>query len=189
MWRLSRNAPGADEIPSLNEPDFEDALDELLDEAAGLSFLDTVPVFARWRWYTGARDDGRHFEEGAQFPDDAAVRISAEATPESGLIELEPAPMMLGSAYVEVSSESAAGFRLALEAPDEPDVDWVVQAVPGLDPGEDGEVLDLSAGGVAVTFGPGGTRTLIVTAMPTGPDDPDSRSDRRYPVSLGLEPL
>ncbi|HTJ46678.1 MAG TPA: hypothetical protein VL463_31445, partial [Kofleriaceae bacterium] len=60
MWMALRSPYGA------GDPDFEDALDSLL-KPKGTSFLGSIPEFERWRVYTGARDDGHHFEEGATF--------------------------------------------------------------------------------------------------------------------------
>lgn len=187
-WRLSRNQPGSDIVPTANEPDFEDALSQLLMEAVGLEFVQTVAPFARWRWYTGDRDDGAHFDEGALFPSEAAVRVSAQVSPETGRVDIEPAPMMLGSAYVEVSSESADGFRLSLDSA-ATDVRWVVQAVPGIEDGSDGETLDVSVGPVEVSLTLDGSRTIILTALPTGPHDPDTRTDERYTVAVVVEPM
>ncbi|RJQ56828.1 MAG: hypothetical protein C4530_14050 [Desulfobacteraceae bacterium] len=43
---------------TLNDPDFFDALDAMLKEK-GSSYLETVPEFSRWRWYTGDNIDDR----------------------------------------------------------------------------------------------------------------------------------
>src|SRR5262249_3001145 len=61
MWMRLRSPYGSD------EPDFEDALDAILRARAGVGFVDSVADFARWRYYTGAHDDGAHFREGATF--------------------------------------------------------------------------------------------------------------------------
>jgi len=53
MWHRSRNAPGAAGDPSLNEPDFTDALQDLL-AARDSSLFAEIVGFARARWYTGA---------------------------------------------------------------------------------------------------------------------------------------
>ena len=58
VWRAMRSPLGS------GEPDLEDALDELL-APRGTSFVASVPDFARWRYYTGARADGAHLEEAA----------------------------------------------------------------------------------------------------------------------------
>src|SRR5262249_21790228 len=125
MWRRMRNPPGPDDDPTLNHPSFEDALDGLL---PGLGFIDSMAGFARWRWYTGARDDGRHFAD----PSEALV-ATAHVPARPGRVALDPAPMVLGSSYVELSGAPGATLTVALSsaAP----VRWVVQAVPGLDGG------------------------------------------------------
>lgn len=178
IWELSSNPPGE------NEPDFEDALDTILQARSSASFFDSVTGFARWRWYTGARDDGQHFEEGALFPPEALVPSMTATT--GSAVALSPAPMMLGTAYVEISRVGGtAPIDVSVSAT--PGVTWVVQAVPGVGAG-DGDLLDLSGGPASVALTPGGTRTLVITAVPSGAYDVDERTDTRYPVTLTLGP-
>jgi hypothetical protein len=51
------NPPGAEDDPTLNEPDFADALQAML-AAKGRSLFGEVLGFSRARWYTGARANG-----------------------------------------------------------------------------------------------------------------------------------
>lgn len=185
VWLNTRNSGHED---ADNEPDFEDALDAVLGDAAGVSFLESVVEFARWRWYTGARDDGRHFEEGADFPDDAEVRVTAEVAVDEGRVPVWPAPMLLGNAYVALVGAPDARLHVALETPDGGRVRWVVQAVPGLVGESDGETLDLSAGPAPLQLTADGRRTLVITALPAGEDDVDERTDARFPVTVLLSP-
>ena len=180
MWRESRSDPRE------NEPDYVDALDRILMDAAGITYVDSVVRFARWRWYTNHRDDGRHFEEGARYPEEALVAVAARVAADAGRVEVTPAPMLLGSAYVEVADPSATAFELRLAG--DPGVRWVVQAVPGLGGGSDGEIVDLAGGSARVELGTDRTRTLILTALPTGDYDPDIRTDDRYPVAVDIAP-
>ncbi|HYO68021.1 MAG TPA: hypothetical protein VEU33_18280, partial [Archangium sp.] len=76
--------------------------------------------------------------------------------------------------YVSLNAPSDAGRR------------FVVQAVPGLTPDSDGELLELSSGPKELKFAADQKRTLIVTVLPTGPYDPDLRSEDRYPFSIVL---
>lgn len=182
MWLRMRNPPGADDDPTRNHPSFEDALDGMLLAHAGTSFLGSVVGLARWRWYTAARDDGHHFTDGATFAAVAATAVAARPA----RIELDPAPMVLGSSYVQViGAPAAAGLTVSLasSAP----VRWVVQAVPGLD-GSDGEVLDVAGGPAPLTLGPDGSRTLIITALPrdAAAYEPNRKHDKRYPATLVL---
>jgi hypothetical protein len=48
----------------------------------------------------------------------------------------------------------------------------------------DGEVLDVSGGPATLRFGEGPSRTLVVLALPAGPDDPDDRTAERFPFTL-----
>ncbi len=185
MWLGSRN-PGHEDAP--NEPDFEDALDGLLRAAADASFEESVVEFARWRWYTGRRDDGRHFEEGADFPDDAEVAVAAQVEVGTPRVPVWPAPMLLGNAYVTLEGAASVVVGVALEVPAGDRVRWVVQAVPGLTEDDDGELLDLSAGPAPLQLGADGRRTLVLTALPAGEDDVDDRTDARFPVTVLLTP-
>lgn len=202
MWYLMRNPPGADQDPVLNEPDFEDALDELLQAQAGVSFYDAVLELARWRYYTGSRDDGAHFEEGALFPVEAEVLMDSVPVAAHKWTS-KPAPMVLGMSYVQLtgapdetltlSLNPQTAFREPVEgvAPQDPaktgaiPVRYVVQALPGLPgSGSDGELLSPEGGPFDVTLMPDGTRTLVVTILPAGDYDPDTRTDDRYPFDL-----
>jgi hypothetical protein len=191
IWLDSRNPPGAETDPSLNEPDFADALDTLLKEK-GSSYLETVPEFSRWRWYTGDHVDDRHFrhfKDGLDNLKAARLALAAQQEATPGKIRItDNAPMMLGTSYIELSAGAGtpATVFVSLEAPADAKRRFVVQAVPGLTPESDGEVLDLSSGPKQLKFAPNQRRTLIVTALPTGPYDPDLRDEARYPFSVVL---
>lgn len=191
MWLGSRNPPSAENDPSLNEPDFADALDALL-ASQGSSYVDTVPEFSRWRWYTGDHVDDRHFRhfrDGLEHLRAAKLALALEAEARPGTLAVtKDAPMMLGSSYLSLreGSGTPGPVYVSLEAPADARRRFVVQAVPGLTPDSDGETLDLESGPKLLRFATDATRTLIVTVMPTGPYDPDLRDDHRYPFSLVL---
>jgi hypothetical protein len=102
---------------------------------------------------------------------------------------LAPGPMMLGAVFVELTREPDGPEALTVDVGGEPRVRWSVQAVPGLEPGTDGEVLDLSAGPATLRFGTMTSRTLVVLALPADPDDPDDRTTERFPIRLTLGAL
>lgn len=170
------------------EPDFEDALDELLADH-GRSFLDTVLEFQRWRWYVGERDDGRHLEEAGAFPEDATVAV--EATVQAGVASSTTLrPMMLGTMFVDVVGDAGDAIVVTLDrtgGASTNNVHWVVQALPGVG-GDDGETVDIDAGTPVALVD--GRRTLVVTAMPgtATNEDPDARTDQRFRVTLEVEP-
>jgi hypothetical protein len=192
MWLRSRNPPGAGEDPSKNEPDFADALDAMLTQKAGTTYVETVPEFSRWRWYTGDHYDKRHFryfQKDVENLQAAKLTLAAQAEAKPGDIAItENAPMMLGSSYIELTRDprTLGGLVVSLEAAADPGRRFVVQAVPGLTPDSDGETLDLSKGPQEVRFPVDGKRTLIVTVMPTGAYDPDTRDNARHPFTLRL---
>ncbi|HZH78499.1 MAG TPA: hypothetical protein VEY88_20900 [Archangium sp.] len=189
MWLGSRNPPGAENDQTLNEPDFADSLDTILAEK-GSSYLQTVPEFSRWRWYTGDHVDDRHFRHFKDGLDNLkaaklALAAQVEASPRTISIS-ENAPMMLGTSYIELSAGASTPqtVYVSLEAPNDAGQRFVVQAVPGLTPDSDGEFLELSSGPKQLKFAADQRRTLIVTALPTGPYDPDLRTEERYPFSI-----
>jgi hypothetical protein len=187
MWLRSRSSAGAEADPAKNEPDFEDALDAMLRERAGVGYYDAVVEFARYRWFTGSRDDGLHFAEGSTFPEDAKVASTRVSVPAARAFEVQPAPMMLGSAYLDVEAPAGTvdvGVEVVSSAKG---VRWVVQAVPGRGHGADGEVIDVERGG-RLRLDAKGKRTLVLTALPVGADDPDDRSDQRFPVAVRFLP-
>ncbi|MDC0710053.1 hypothetical protein POL68_16375 [Stigmatella sp. ncwal1] len=190
IWLASRNPPGAGEDQTLNEPDFADALDGILSEFQS-SYLDTVPEFSRWRWYTGDHVDERHFrhfKDGLDNLKQAKLALAAQQEAKAGTISIqENAPMMLGTSYIELTAGAATPeLYVTLQAPSDARRRFVVQAVPGLTPDSDGEILDLSVGAKPLKFPADQRRTLIVTVLPTGDYDPDLRDAERYPFSLVL---
>ncbi|MCP3063751.1 hypothetical protein LXT21_33750 [Myxococcus sp. K38C18041901] len=191
MWLASRNPPGAEADPTLNEPDFVDALDTLLADQ-GSSYVDTVPEFSRWRWYTGDHVDDRHFQHFAQGLENlkaARLALAVDQEAASGSLQVtKDAPMMLGTSYLSLKKGAGTPDTLyvSLAAPVDARRRFVVQAVPGLTPDSDGETLDLASGPKLLRFAADSTRTLIVTVLPTGPYDPDLRDEERYPFSVVL---
>ncbi len=170
MWRASRNPPGD------NEPDFEDALDALLQERAGVGFADAVAELAAWRWYTGDRADGVHFADGALYPRPATTATVTGAT---ASIDIEP--MIYGTAYIDVLGTGER--RVALSSSDDA-VRWHVQVVPGA-AGATSDVLDPAGDTVSLDGFDG--RTLVVTALPRSERDPDDQTDARFGATLAIE--
>lgn len=198
LWSYVRN----DELrPLVNKPNLVDGLTRLL-APFGHSFADSALVFARWRYYAGSHDDGKHFKPWPGLAKESLLPFLQGADIKPVLIVLantsykvEPPPMLLGNGYVEITGADASqkSFRVTLDAPLNAAVRWVVQAVPGTTEGSDGETLDLSPGWARVDFagaanGQRGKRTLIITAVPTTTLDPDDRSAERFPATLRVQP-
>jgi hypothetical protein len=174
VWRRLRSPLGS------AEPDIEDALDAVL-AARGAGFVASVPEFARWRVYTGAQADGAHLEEAAAMA--APARLATIAGAVGGQVAL--APMLLGSAYVDVSAPAGGAGRVAVELRGaDPAARWIVQAVPGAS--GDGDVLAVGAGPAVIDLAR--ARTLVVTALPRGADDVDDRTDDRHAATLVITP-
>ena len=210
LWVKMRNTPDL----MVNKPNFVDALNSLLvktETAFGESpFLDTVPEFARWRYYAGDRNDSRHFRNINDdrrptslppVPREWQMALITEATlpikkvtmplPHD-IYEFNPAPMMTGTVYLTVQRRNASqtSFQLSLDIPYDPAVKWVVQAVPGVVAGSDGETVDVSSGAVRIPLASDGARTLIVTALPASASgfDPNNQTAFRYPLSVRITP-
>jgi hypothetical protein len=95
--------------------------------------------------------------------------------------------MLFGNAYVEITGQPAAAIAVSIDTAAAPAARWVVQALPGLTAGSDGETLDLAGGPATVDLGPTGVRVVVITVLPAGVDDPDTRSSTRYPVTLVVQ--
>ncbi len=184
LW-LGMRSPWA-----VNEPDYVDSLDVLL-APFKVSFADTIVEFARWRWYVADRDDGMHLEEAGDFPRDArpAVAATIQATGGTAIVR----PMMLGTSYIDIVSSAdgprdvTVSMQTAVPAGD---VDWIVQFLPGVTAGSDGDGLRLPADVPLTEVAGRIMRTIAVTALP-GIDqdiDPDQRSDDRYTTTITVEP-
>jgi len=175
MWLRLRSPYAA------GDPDFEDALETILRNRAGIGFLDSVVEMARWRVYTGARADAAHFSEGASYAEPAragALRTSG------GQVAISP--MTLGSAYLDLTRQAGdpGAITVGLAGADTT-VQWVVQVVPGAG-ASDGDILDLSSGPAAVDVT--GARTLVITAVPRGTNDPDGRTSARRHATVTVAP-
>jgi hypothetical protein len=165
MWRGLASPTG-------EPPTYQDALDVLLADH-GLSFVETVPLYARWMAYVGERDDGAHFPRGALYPDVAATTIDVDGDVESVTVR----PMMLGSAHLDLAASEPVRVALTSSLPASARV--VVQQIPGAS--GDGDVLTLPA------TVPAGSR-LVVTVMPTGPYSVFERSNAQIPLTLTFSP-
>jgi len=173
-----------------NEPDWLDSLDALL-ARQGRSFADTLIEFARWRWYVAGRDDGLHLEEAGAFPDDATPRVAANLDANGGSALVRP--MMLGSTYIDVTGtlDGPASIIVTLETRvAAQEVHWVVQALPGAEPGTDGELLTMPAEVALLPDDDKRARTLVVTALPglEHDVDPDTRTDARFEATVRVAP-
>jgi hypothetical protein len=69
-----------------------------------------------------------------------------------------------------------------------PDIRWVVQAVPGTVAGSDGDTIDLISGSARVPFTTEGKRTLIITLIPVYAFDPNQQTGETFPVAIHLAP-
>ena len=169
MWHRLRSPVDDD------EPDFEDALDQILVARAGVHFTDSVATFARWRYYTGSHADAAHFREGETFAEPTRL-ATVPAT--GGHVAL--APMALGSQYIDLAPGS---FTVALDQPSSL-VDWVVDVVPGTN-GADGDRVDLASGAAKTVAG---GHTIVITALPHASYDPDTRTDTLHHAILVVTP-
>jgi hypothetical protein len=188
LWEAARSDPSGD--PDANEPDLIDAIDLALADVDA-SYADSLIELARWRYYTGARDDGLHFAIGADLPAEADVALIADVEAVAATIPLDPAPELYGASYVQVRREAGqpASITVGLDVADTDGVRFVVQAVPG--PGDsDGELLEVDPDtGVtaALDLSEHATRTIIVLALPAGELDPETGDGVTIDATLVLE--
>lgn len=179
IWAGSRNRPrpmrtDGTPAPASNEPDWVDALENLLPR--GVSYAETLIAFARWRWYTGRHSDGRHFHEAALLGPAGEVK-SGRYTGATAYVS--PGPLLGGSAYLRLQ-RPADGRPLRFRFTGQAGIRWHLQVVPGLQADSDGEDLRLEQGQTSVAFGSLPERTLILTALPLdGVLDPDLQPRQR----------
>lgn len=176
LWISARSIE--DPANDFVEPDIEDVLDDMLQSARSMSFIDSVIEFARWRYYLSDNDDGRHFSEAAELLSDAKVpelALEVGGSTSAALSEL-------GSLYLSLSGAADAVVIVTVTgALDQATL--VAQGLPGLD-GSDGERI---AGSTSfnVTLSTAGKRILALTLVP-----PAARADpdvvERPRVTLGF---
>jgi hypothetical protein len=181
MWAASENPPGAEFDPALNEPDFADALDDLLADE-GSSVVGSVVAFARARWYTGSRADATLFTAPSVIPE-VPVKLHARGggSPKS---TVKVDAMVLGTAYVTVERGAADPVEIfvSLKAGGPP------VAVQTVGRGAADQLLALSGGARArIRFGTDRKAHLAVTFLPQGAYDPDAQSDYRWAATLQFE--
>jgi hypothetical protein len=169
MWYALRS-------PADERPNFEDALDAMLRAKAGIGFVDSVVEFERWRVYTGTRDDGAHFREGATFAEPTRL-----ATAHTTGASIALSPMELGAQYIELARGPSDPSKITVSLTGaSTEVLWNVQAVPG-------PTLDLTHGSAVVDATT--TRTLVVTALPLhGIGDAATRSSLHHHATLVIAP-
>jgi hypothetical protein len=180
MWHQSRNAPGADVDPSVNEPDFTDALHAIL-AAQGKSLFGEILGFARARWYTGARANGS-LPGGAVLPEVAHRTHTRRAG--AGQTSFSVSPQLLGTSYVVVERAATDPAALWVSLSSRHAAKLAVQVVGGA---AGDATLDLGAGPAQVSFGSGRRVTFAVTALPAGGAfDPDQVGTTPLNASLTL---
>jgi len=120
FWKDARNRAH----PAKNPDTASDAIDRLL-APVGSSFAQSMQEFARWRYYAGSRDDGRHFRtwpvpfDQLPFLSESDLKLdgTVAVTGTAADYAVKQKPMLLGSAYVEVTGQpGAASFALSLAA-------------------------------------------------------------------------
>ena len=112
------------------EPDFVDAIGELAGDRA--AFDGPYLEFATWRMFTGERDDGAHFEEGALWPREAGVELSGQydvAALEGVSVTPEDAPYDLGANYFYVTNTGGDTRWLKLSLAGDAATRWAVVGV------------------------------------------------------------
>jgi hypothetical protein len=208
LWRDVRNT----DDPMKNNPNWVDGINTIL-APKNSSFIESVEVFARWRYYAGDRDDGMHFRHWAvdwknDNPTGIEMPFQTEATLKiptivQGTDSEFAGPMVLGNVYVTVERAQAgqADFELTLPPPPTPDPNtypglslrWMVQALPGIAPGSDGETVSdgkTVASKARVAFAQDGKRTLVFTLLPMPIEkfDPEKQGGERYPLTITVSP-
>jgi hypothetical protein len=192
MWRNSRNpARGSNINPSTNEPDFIDALDLVLQDLAGISFVESYTEFARWRWFVGPYDDGAHFEEGGAWPDSATVKIRQEIERLPANIIVSQGPANVASEYIVVNLPPASDARqIVLDFSGEDGRSWEVDTLRYSGDFQDGWQVGVSGPTGHWSVDVTGASKLVIAIINQGdgsfdPDFPDWHG-HSYRLDLSL---
>ena len=176
MWIGARSTedPEGDFV----EPDVEDVLDDMLQTARSMSFLDSVVEFARWRYYLADNDDGAHFSEGAELFEDAMVPELSMAIGAQEDVEVSE----LGTLYLALSGPAGGDVVVNVDGALARGT-LVAQGLPGLD-GTDGARL-AGTDTFTVTLSSLGTRVLALTLLPPfDREDPDGQIRPRRALGI-----
>jgi len=175
IWSGARSAPGQ------AQPDWIDSLGSLLPKGTGYS--DTVIEFARWRWYAGKKTRPALWPFAYAPAPEHEVRVSGSLEADSPAVRIEDT-RLLGTTYLRVPKPVGCD-EVSIEFSGAPDAGWVLQAMPSLVTGVDGDRIE-----ARLPFGDLSERTLAVTAIPLSGTRPvPVQSDAEYPYQIRVECL
>jgi hypothetical protein len=100
-------------------------MDEVLRRSGQGSLVESYGDFTRWSLFTGGRDDGDHFRNGALLPAPELPTHAAFPAESAGMESVEP----LGASIVRFSGDGSRGglkIRLDAEVPSPIEVDLIV---------------------------------------------------------------
>ena len=160
-----------------NEPDYFDALSDMLASSGG--FQEMVRTFARYRYFASSDDDGRHIPGAGDWYQAEVDKEARYSTTDLPVIDAVPAeshrPMPNGCNYIELYVESDIGLPLRYSFTGDPALLWSAQVMK-LHLGSDVEVteieLDDSRVGQTEVEADQGDR-LVLVACQLGPVDYD----------------
>jgi hypothetical protein len=126
--------------------------------AEGRAFKDAFELFTAWNWFTGDRDDGRHYRYGADYPTLAPQDVWTEYP----VVNFEPGPdglmNYLGAGYYRFDSPPPWGvavFKVEAAASNKPaSKDWG-GSITVTKNGSTWTDLDGTAGAASPLFSPG----------------------------------
>jgi hypothetical protein len=117
---------GCKQKGTINEPDFLDSITNLVYDYKGHTFNDTYREFALWRYFTNKNDDGKHFEDGAEWGNEVLVNIEKTVTLWNiPMVNFHPAnpPAEYGANYIEFFLKDMDG-GLTLDFKGHPTKSW-----------------------------------------------------------------
>lgn len=192
-WRLMRSPQrGSMEPPRLNEPDFADAFDLVLRVGPGATYGESILEYDRWRWFTGRRDDGRHYEEGARWPRSAEIRPLLVPAARLPFWSTLPTLAQTGGVfYVQVDvSQAAPGQRLRVDLAGSTPAVTRAESLTYAGGGAHGPwtaLFEGAAGAAEVILNPGDQSVvLLLQHLPPPGYDPDFFELGLYPAILSL---
>jgi len=165
VWRATAKGDGWYTAEPTLDRSTEEAVTYVIDShdrsgafAEGRAFKDAFELFTAWNWFTGERDDGRHYKYGAKYPTLQPQKVWTDYP----VVNFEPGPgalmNYLGAGYYRFDSPPpwrAAVFKVEAAASNKPASEdwggWVAVTKNG----STWTDLDGAAGAASALFSPG----------------------------------
>lgn len=104
-------------------------LDEMIYEYSGDTFTEAFGQFTAWNFFTGSRDDGQHYPDGALYREVDLLGIFSYPPNYERIAESDVLPQGLGSNYIRFDNLNvirSGDFEIQFNGAGEPNYEWHV---------------------------------------------------------------